>query len=218
MRSAIWLQCSVACLALMCFATSSFAEPPPKKGPSVDRRTAQNSGSSRVIVSLDAAASLPAAASAIARAGGVVRRPLAIINGFVADMPNPALNGLAKSPFVSHIALDRPIVGTVERTGATIGSTAVRQELGYDGSGIGVAVIDSGITAWHDDLTGGGSIQRVDRFVDFVNGRMTKYDDYGHGTHVAGIIAGNGADSSGGRAGIAPNARLIVLKVLDAAG
>jgi subtilisin family serine protease len=79
-------------------------------------------------------------------------------------------------------------------------------------------VIDSGITAWHDDLTGGGSLQRVDRFVDFVNGRSVRYDDYGHGTHVAGIVAGNGLDSGGLRSGVAPSARLIVLKVLDAAG
>jgi len=106
----------------------------------------------------------------------------------------------------------------MERTGRTIGATAVRQELGYDGSGVGVAVIDSGITPWHDDLAGDGVSQRVDRFVDFVAGRAASYDDYGHGTHVAGIIAGNGFDSGGARAGVAPNARLIVLKVLDGAG
>ena len=81
-----------------------------------------------------------------------------------------------------------------------------------------VAVIDSGITPWHDDLAGDGASERVDQFVDFVAGRADAYDDYGHGTHVAGIIAGNGFDSSGARAGVAPNARLIVLKVLDAAG
>ena len=66
--------------------------------------------------------------------------------------------------------------------------------------------------------TGGGTLQRVDAFVDFVNWRDTPYDDYGHGTHVAGIIAGNGMDSSGARSGIAPNARLIVLKALDGTG
>ena len=79
------------------------------------------------------------------------------------------------------------------------------------------AIIDSGVTAWHDDLAG-GSGQRVDRFVDFVNGGGTAYDDYGHGTHVAGIIAGNGFDSDGARAGIAPASHLVVLKVLDEGG
>ena len=59
---------------------------------------------------------------------------------------------------------------------------------------------------------------RVSRFVDFINGRQTSYDDYGHDTDVAGIIAGNGFDSGGARSGIAPSARLIVLKVLDGTG
>jgi serine protease AprX len=61
-------------------------------------------------------------------------------------------------------------------------------------------------------------MERVDRFVDFVNGQQTAYDDYGHGTHVSGIIAGNGVDSSGGRTGIAPGAHLISLKALDGTG
>jgi serine protease AprX len=47
---------------------------------------------------------------------------------------------------------------------------------------------------------------------------LAAYDDYGHGTHVAGIIAGNGFDSSGARSGIAPAAHLVVLKVLDGSG
>src|SRR5207237_5467944 len=106
----------------------------------------------------------------------------------------------------------------MERTGATIGATAVRQEAGYDGSGVGVAVIDSGVTSWHDDLTDSAGAQRVRHFVDFVNGALTPYDDYGHGTHVAGIVAGNGFDSGGARSGIAPAAHLILLKTLDAAG
>jgi serine protease AprX len=60
--------------------------------------------------------------------------------------------------------------------------------------------------------------QRVDRFVDFVNGQQAPYDDYGHGTHVAGIVAGNGFDSAGRRSGIAPGAHVIALKVLDGSG
>ena len=98
-----------------------------------------------------------------------------------------------------------------------MGATEVRQELGLDGAGIGIAVIDSGI-AYHDDLADASGPQRVDRFVDFVGGQSTPYDDYGHGTHVAGIIAGNGYDSGGKRTGIAPAARLIALKALDGTG
>ena len=54
--------------------------------------------------------------------------------------------------------------------------------------------------------------------MDFVNGRHSAYDDYGHGTHVAGIIAGNGYDTGGLRAGIAPAAQVVSLKVLDDQG
>ncbi|HEY3158580.1 MAG TPA: hypothetical protein VGJ78_06435 [Vicinamibacterales bacterium] len=59
---------------------------------------------------------------------------------------------LADSSAIQRIALDRPTLGSLERTAATIGAAAVRQELGYDGAGAGVAVIDSGITSWHDHL------------------------------------------------------------------
>ena len=79
-------------------------------------------------------------------------------------------------------------------------------------------MIDSGITAWHDDLSDGGVGQRV---VDSSTSSTARdaYDDYGHGTHVAGIIAGNGYDSAGARtrhrAGRAPDRRC---KVLDGTG
>jgi serine protease AprX len=211
------MKTSLALLFIFALAASSFAEPGRKIGPLAAGRAARADGASRVIISVADATNLPDVAAAVERAGGTHRRALPIVDAFVADVPNPALFGLANNPAISHIALDRPVVGSMERTGATIGSTAVREEFGYDGSGVGIAVIDSGITSWHDDLTGGG-LQRVDAFVDFVNGRETAYDDYGHGTHVAGIIAGNGTDSSGARSGVAPNARLIVLKALDATG
>jgi serine protease AprX len=184
----------------------------------VDQRAAQAVGSSRVIVMASKSASLPLIPILIRQWGGTVGRRLGIINGYAANLPNPALKGLAASPFVASIELDRATKATMERTGPTIGSTTVRQAFGYDGTGVGVAVIDSGVTSWHDDLTAAGGGQRVERFVDFVNARTSPYDDYGHGSHVAGIIAGNGFDSNGARSGIAPNASLVVLKVLDSVG
>ena len=76
-----------------------------------------------------------------------------------------------------------------------------------------VAVLDSGIDHKHPDLTGS-----VLAFRDFIGGRNTPYDDYGHGTHVCGSIAGSGKSSEGIYAGIVPDARLIVGKILDKRG
>ena len=189
-----------------------------KVSPLLRQRLAAAGGWSRIIVQTTDLASLDQVMPTIRIRGGRLGRRLKIIGGQVALVPNSLIPMLANHPLVSSVSLDRPVVSSMERTGITVGAAAVRQELGYDGSGIGVAVIDSGVTSWHDDLTAGGGGQRVVRFVDFVNGRESAYDDFGHGTHVAGIIAGNGFDSAGARTGIAPNADLVVLKTLDRDG
>ena len=107
----------------------------------------------------------------------------------------------------------------MERTSITVGRPSPVRTSAYDGSGVGVAVIDSGITSWHDDLSDAGG-PASGSFASWTSStaQETPYDDYGHGTHVAGIIAGNGFDSDGARAGIAPGAHLVVLKVLDENG
>src|SRR3954452_19324580 len=86
-----------------------------------------------------------------------------------AVVPNRALRGLSHNPFIAQISLDRPVRGTMERTAATIGALAARQQYGYDGAGIGVALIDSGVASWHEDLAGADGM-RVSEFVDFVTG------------------------------------------------
>jgi len=93
------------------------------------------------------------------------------------------------------------------------GSKVARSRYNVNGAGTTVAIIDSGVQP-HTDLPA----SRIRAFVDFVNGRTTAYDDYGHGTHVAGIIAGSGAASSGKYTGVAPGASIVALKVLDANG
>lgn len=84
--------------------------------------------------------------------------------------------------------------------------------MGLDGNGVDLVILDSGIDP-HPDFDG-----RIISFVDFVHGRKECYDDYGHGTHVAGIAAGSGKMSKGRYTGYAPGARLHVLKVLDRNG
>jgi serine protease AprX len=151
-------------------------------------------------------------------------RKLDIINGYVVDLPNGLLKLFAMHPAVARIHYDRPAAKFDARTSLTVGASAVNQSMALTGTGIGVAVIDSGITTWHDDLTSRTNTQypygdqRVSAFVDFVNGALAPYDDNGHGTHVAGLIAGNGYDSNGQKSGVAPDANLVSLKVLAADG
>ena len=115
------------------------------------------------------------------------------------DVPNGAIAQLERYPQIVRIHDNRSITGLNYRTSLTIGSRAVQRGLGLTGAGVGIAIIDSGIAPWHDDLTSRSrpqlypyGNQRVKAFVDFVDGRAQPYDDEGHGTHVAGIIAGNG--------------------------
>lgn len=78
--------------------------------------------------------------------------------------------------------------------------------------GITVAMLDTGV-AFHPDFD-----HRIIDFKDFVNGKNRRYDDSGHGTHVAGCICGSGMVSNGRYKGIAPYSRLVVGKVLDYKG
>jgi len=185
-----------------------------------DRADRGGSGTSRVIITLKPGYDL---GDAVVKLGGKRGRKLDIVSGEVVELPNFVLRKLADNPAVADIHWDRPAGGKMNRVAVVEGARAVQEYYGYDGAGVGVAIIDSGITPWHDDLTYKGSNpavkvvgnQRVTKFVDFVNGRTTAYDDNGHGTHVAGIIAGNGYDTLGARAGMAPAANLVSLKVLD---
>lgn len=83
---------------------------------------------------------------------------------------------------------------------------------GITGKNIGIAIIDTGMSA-HIDLK-----DSVVCFKDYVNHKKSYYDDNGHGTHVAGIISGNGKKSGGKYKGIAPDAKLIIIKCLDYKG
>lgn len=82
----------------------------------------------------------------------------------------------------------------------------------YTGYGSCAAILDTGIYP-HLDLA-----DHIAHFEDFINGRKHAYDDNSHGTHVAGIIAGNGFSSQGILKGMAPGCRIVALKILDKKG
>ena len=132
----------------------------------------------------------------------------------VLEVPGAALDAMAQDPSVSHLSGDVPVRRLMAVTTEAIGADQVwRGALagleGRTGTGIGVAVIDSGIAS-HQALR-----NRVVASVDFTGRNGSGRDQYGHGTHVAGIIAGS-PDS--GYAGVAPGAHLVNLQVLNADG
>jgi subtilisin family serine protease len=191
----------------------------------VRRRSSGNSNRTlKVIVTIQPGAQVPSELRRFAKGGR-----LDIINGQAMELPASVIRQLERHPDIFRVHYDRPAGKENYRTSVTVGASSVRALYGYTGAGVGVAVIDSGIAAWHDDMTGNNigllstvfpyGNQRVTKFVDFVGGRTLPYDDNGHGTHVAGIIAGNGKDSLlSTKQGIAPDAKLVVLKVLDGNG
>lgn len=83
----------------------------------------------------------------------------------------------------------------------------------YFGRGVTIAVLDTGLFM-HQDF----DKSRIKGFKDFINMKNSVYDDCGHGTHIAGIIAGSGRASKGRLRGIAPDANLFIVKALDLEG
>lgn len=82
------------------------------------------------------------------------------------------------------------------------------------GDGVTVAVVDSGISP-HPDLNDTNGVSRVIKRVNFVPDSVSPDDFYGHGTHIAGTIAGSGQSSGGKYIGVAPEAKLVDVKVMD---
>ena len=161
-------------------------------------------------------------ASEMAAAGGRLKFSFDRINGAAYRIPVKMLAWLQNHPDVVYVSPDRlNKVASDDDIPAVEGDIA-RQQYGLDGTGVGVAIIDSGVFN-HDDLQKAGGLgSRIVYSESFISGDTSTNDAYGHGTHVAGIVAGNGHDSASGYPtqyiGVAPNANIINLRVLDANG
>jgi serine protease AprX len=166
------------------------------------------------------------AAAAVHRAHGQAGRALSIVGGASAFLKGAEILALANDSDVAFIASDDlvfasfdPVAGAALAASPGIlevGAPDAWRQLGVTGRGIGVAVLDSGI-APHADLAG-----RIIASVDFTNGNtgtlVPPADPGGHGTHVAGLIAGDGTASGGVYAGVAPGANLVDVRVIASTG
>jgi len=163
---------------------------------------------------------------AIEQCGGVVKNQLQLIDALTVNLPGSCLDAILENQNVKSAGSDAsvtstPVVGFSDDSGVNadpvqvFGGYSVREAVGghewATGSGIGVAVIDSGIAplpAFED---------RITAFYDFTGGGVVATapnDSYGHGTHVAGLIGGNDPLFPG----VAVDVNLIGLKVLNASG
>jgi serine protease AprX len=145
----------------------------------------------------------------------------------VVEVPARLIEKLADKVEVSHISLDRPVIslGHLSKTTGCddvrndeeTSPTGVKTTTIIGGAGIGIAVIDSGIYAAHKAFLGRDGKSRIAFSKDFTGENRTD-DPYGHGTHVASLAAGNGMIADASYVGIAPDAKIINLRVLNSQG
>ena len=150
----------------------------------------------------------------IHKAGGRIVYELPLINSLAVELPSEALLKMIPEVRVKMVWPDVKATPCLDVAVPAIGADQAHQA-GLTGKGVVVAVIDTGI-APHDDLM--KPEPRIVGWYDLVNGKNEPYDDEGHGTHVAGIIAGNGYESEGKYTGVAPGALLVGVKALDQRG
>jgi len=146
---------------------------------------------------------------------------LPLINGVVALVDGTGIVNLSNQSNVVYISSDRQL-STLDVAGPAVNAEVAWQS-NYIGTGIGVALIDSGVNSHPDLYTGILPISRVVYNQSFISGTSSTNDQYGHGTHIAGLIAGDGLASTGLAysqtfKGIAPGAEIVNLRVLDANG
>lgn len=152
--------------------------------------------------------------------GGAVLGPARVIESFafaniaLVEAPAGARGAIARLPGVVGVYDEEPITLNMERERGIVGAEAPASADWPDGAGVGVALIDSGIDASHPAFTGRVAASvRISR-AGVVSGDAGDAD--GHGTHVAGIVGGDGAGSADGRhRGIAPAATLVGVDISD---
>jgi serine protease AprX len=172
----------------------------------------------------------------VERLGGTVVRQLSVINGFSAKVPGDRLDVLRSTAGVSSVTedagltlSDADVTGQVSQTGSLytlanqVTGASSLWDSGYTGQGVDIALVDSGVAPVNGLSAKGKIVYGPDLTLE-ANGTANNLDTYGHGTHMAGIMVGKD-DATGsltGNAsdfvGMAPNSRVVSIKVADAKG
>ena len=188
-----------------------------------------------IVRELDGAGNAPE--RAVSAFGGSVGRQLAILGGFTAEVPSDRLAALRGVVGVASVTEDAGLAlqstdvaaqaaqaGSLYTLANKVTGASSMWDAGYTGKGVDVAVIDSGIVPV-DGLTGNGKVVYGPDLTLEANSPLKDLDAYGHGTNMAGIIAGRDAAATGPVSGdssnfigMAPDARIVSIKVADAKG
>jgi serine protease AprX len=215
-------------LTFIVAVSSAFGAPPPKFDKGLQKKVDDSkkggsnqgkaNGTVRVIIQTTGDPDTTGVTDQVKKNQGKVLGRFRSFPGLVVEMPITAVENASSHSAVAHVSLDANLStfgllnlnpSAVDVNRLVTGAPQTWGQYGVDGTGIGVAVIDSGVTESADVAT------KID--VDFT-GSKDPTDAYGHGTHVAGIIAGSGALSSGKFTGEAPGVRISNLRVLDDQG
>jgi len=184
-----------------------------------------------------------AADQQITALGGHVQQHISLINAVVAQVPADAVPALETSQAVAQVTLNAPVqllgagwgmpsnpynpvsdVNSMYNVEQMDGAHAY-WNAGYTGQGVGVALIDSGVTPVDGLTTPGKVVNGPDLSFESQNPSLEYLDTFGHGTHMAGIIAGRDSEATSVSSsdttnflGMAPDAQIVSLKVADALG
>jgi serine protease AprX len=179
-----------------------------------------------VIVRAGSPQALVRAEAVVRRSGGTVQRELSLISGFAGRVSAGTVAALRRTEGVAEVTEDGSVRMKADKWlddgGANTSVDKVKNAAGgkkantaaLTGAGVGVALIDSGVAPVTGLNQPGKVVNGPDLSFESQTPGLTNIDTYGHGTHMAGIIAGNDP----GFQGIAPGAKLISLKVAAADG
>lgn len=160
-------------------------------------------------------ARIAATMAGAARDAHISREYREVWSGAAAEIAPGLLEPLRRLPYVRRVVPDDTVHATLTESVHLIRADLLRQTTGATGAGIRVGIVDTGIDYSHPAFGNGyGPGHRVAGGYDFANDDADPRDDHGHGTHVAGIVGGNG----GGVVGVAPGVTLYAFKVLTAGG